>query len=271
MGSAMDGLIVSLPVRMLAAAAFVSAMSVGAARAAELNVLSGGAMRAAVSELAATFENVSNHKLVIRYGTVAKIAEQIASDEPVDVAILSDPLFGTLVRAGKIVGGTTTRLAHVPIALAVKSGMTKPEIGSVQALRKTLLDAASITYGDPAMGDAAGVHMARVIENLGLAAEMKPKTRLISPPAGQSGAQFLSGMFQRGEIGVAIAPISVLMEAKGGDIVGLLPAELQTADLTFFAGVPSTCRHPFEAKTLIDFLAGPLAKPVYRAKGMDPG
>lgn len=100
---------------------------------------------------------------------------------------------------------------------------------------------------------------------------MRPKTRLISPPPGQSGAQFLTGLFQRSETEVAMAPISVLMESHGGEIVGLLPAELQSPDLVFFAAIPSICRQPIEAKTLIDFLTGAAARSVYRMKGMDPG
>jgi hypothetical protein len=96
------------------------------------------------------------------------------------------------------------------------------------------------------------------------------KTRLISPTPGQSGAQYLTGLFQSGETEVAMAPISVLMESQGGEIVGLLPAELQALDLVFFAGAPWTCRQPLEAKTFIDFLTGAFAKTVYRTKGMDP-
>jgi molybdate transport system substrate-binding protein len=174
------------------------------------------------------------------------------------------------VRADKMLGSTTAQLARVPIGLAVRQGAPKPDISSVEAFKKTLLDAKFITYGDPGMGDAAGTHMAKTMETLGLAGEMKPKTRLISPSAGQSGAQFLTGLFQRGETEVAMAPISVLMESQGGEIVGLLPAELQPVDLVFFAGTPWTCRQPLEAKTFIDFLTGASAKAVYRTKGIDP-
>jgi hypothetical protein len=117
-----------------------------------------------------------------------------------------------------------------------------------------LLDAKFITYGHLANGDAAGVHVARDCGS-----------------ARQSGAQFLTGLFQCGETEVVMAPISVLMESQGGEIVGLLPAERQAPDLVFFAAMPSTCRQPFEAKTLIDFLTGASAKSVYRMKGMDPG
>jgi hypothetical protein len=88
--------------------------------------------------------------------------------------------------------------------------------------------------------------------------------------AGQSSAQYLTGLFQRGEAEIAMAPISVLSETGGIDIVGLLPAELQSADLAFVAGTASTCRHPSEAKELVGFLAGESASAVYRAKEMQP-
>jgi molybdate transport system substrate-binding protein len=251
--------------------AALAILCAGGASAAELKVLSGGAMRAAVQELAGTFETSSGHKLVIEYGTVAKVAEKVARDDPIDVAILTQPFFDQLVSSGKMVGGTTAQLARVPIGVAVRHGTPTPDISSVAAFKRALLDATLITYGDPGMGDAAGVHMARIMEALGLSGELRPKTRLISPSPGQSGAQYLTGLFQRGETEVVMAPISVLMESQGGEIVGLLPAELQAPDLVFFAAMAWTCQQPFEAKTLINVLIGAPAKSVYRMKGMDPG
>jgi hypothetical protein len=86
--------------------------------------------------------------------------------------------------------------------------------------------------------------MAKIIEMLGLANDLQRKTKLISPPPGQTGAQFLTGLFQRGETEVAMAPISVLLETPGGEIVGTIPAELEAPDLLYFAGTPWTCRQP---------------------------
>src|SRR5215831_6592421 len=243
----------------------------GAVSAAELKILISGAMFGAVRELAGAYEASSGHKLVIEYATVGKIADRVAGDDPIDVAILTAPFFDKLVHAGKMVGSTTGQLARVPIGLAVRQGAPRPDIASVEAFKKTLLDAKFITYSDPRTGDAAGVHMAKVIETLGLAGELEPKTRLISPPPRQSGAQFLTGLFRRGETEVAMAPISVLLETQGGEILGTIPAELQAPDLVYFAGTPWTCRQPVEAKAFIDFLMGGSAKAVYRAKGMDPG
>jgi molybdate transport system substrate-binding protein len=265
------GTVLKRTTRTVAIIAALAILSASAASAAELKVLGGGAMRAAVKELAGTLEASSGHQLVIEYGTVAKVAEKVMGDYPIDVAILTQPFFDQLVSTGKMVGGTTAQLARVPIGVAVSQGTPKPDISSVEAFKRALLDAKVITYGDPGMGDAAGVHVARIVEALGLSGEMRPKTRLISPPPGQSGAQFLTGLFQRGETEVVMAPISVLIESQGGEIVGLLPAELQPPNLVFFAAMPWTCRQPFEAKTLIDFLAGASAKSVYRTKGMDPG
>jgi molybdate transport system substrate-binding protein len=135
------------------------------------------------------------------------------SDDPIDVAILTQPFFDQLVSPGKMVGGTTAQLVRVPIGVAVTQATPKPDISSVEAFKRVLLDAKFISHGHPGMGDAVGVHVARIVETLGLAGEMRPKTHLISLPPGQSGAQFLTGLFQRGKTEVAMAPISVLMES----------------------------------------------------------
>jgi ABC-type molybdate transport system substrate-binding protein len=157
--------------RTVAIIAALAILSAGAASAPELKVLSGGAMRAAVKELAGTFEASSGHKLVIEYGTVAKVAEKVVGDDPIDVAILTQPFLDQLVSTGKMIGATTAQLARVPIGVAVSQGTPKPDISSVEAFKRALLGAKLITYGDPGMGDAAGVHVARIVEALGLSGE----------------------------------------------------------------------------------------------------
>lgn len=153
------GMVLKRRTRTVAMIAALAILSAGAASAAELKVLSGGAMRAAIQELAATFATSSGHKLVIEYGTVAKVAEKVKNGDPIDVAILTQPFLDQLVSTGKMIGGTTALLARVPIGVAVRQGTPKPDISSVEAVKRVLLDAKVITYGDPEMGDAAGVHM----------------------------------------------------------------------------------------------------------------
>jgi len=123
----------------LIAIAIAALCSTHAAGAVELKVLSGGAMRAALQELARIFENTSGHKLLIEYGVVAKVVEQVAGGDPVDVAILTRPLFEKLVGIGKLVGGTEAPLAQVPIGLAVKASAPRPDIRTVAAWQKAVL------------------------------------------------------------------------------------------------------------------------------------
>jgi molybdate transport system substrate-binding protein len=253
-----------------ATVALLAASSAGAASAAEIKVLCSGAMRAVLQQLAPTFEKSSGHKLMIEYATAGKVEEKVAADEVIDVAILTKPRAEKLVRAAKLVGGTTTVLARVPIGLAVKNGAPHPDISSVEAFKRTLLDARSIAYVDPASGGTSGIFLAQALEKLGIAAELKSKIRLVSPAAGQSSPR-VGEVVQRGEAEIGIQPISELMEVPGIDIVGALPADLQSPDLVYMAGSPAASEQPLPAKALIDFLAAPSAAPVYKANGMEPG
>jgi molybdate transport system substrate-binding protein len=247
-----------------ATVALLAASSAGAASAAEIQVLCSGAMRAVLQQLAPTFEKSSSHKLVIEYATAGKVEEKVAADEVIDVAILTKP------RAAKLIGGTTTVLARVPIGLAVKNGAPHPDISSVDAFKRTLLDARSIAYVDPASGGTSGIFLAQVLEKLGIAAELKSKIHFVSPAAGQSSPR-VGEVVQRGEAEIGIQPISELREVSGIDIVGPLPADLQSPDLVYISGSPAESEQPVPAKAFIDFLAAPAAAPVYKANGMEPG
>jgi molybdate transport system substrate-binding protein len=167
-----------IAIRLLVAIlALLAGLSAGAASAAEIKVVSGGAMRAVLQELAPAFEKSSGHKLVIEYATAGKVEEKVAADEEIDVAILTKPRIDKLASKAKIVGGTVTMLARTPIGLAVKKGAPRPDISSVEAFKRTLLNAKSIAYSDPTSGATSGIHLAQALEKLGIAAELKPKVR----------------------------------------------------------------------------------------------
>jgi molybdate transport system substrate-binding protein len=250
--------------------ALLVGLSTGAAGAAEIKVLCAGAMRAVLQQLAPAFEKSSGDTLVIEYATAGKVEQKVADNETTDVAILTKPRAETLVRAAKLVGGTTTVLARVPIGLAVKKGAPHPDISSVEAVKRTLLNAKSIAYVDPASGGTSGIFLARALDKLGIATELKSKIRLVSPPAGQSSPR-VGELVQRGEAEIGIQPISELLEISGIEIVGPLPADLGIPALVYVAGSPNLSRQPLQAKALVDFLASPTAAPIYKANGMEPG
>ena len=248
----------------------VLSLLAGPAGAAELKVVSAGAMRAVLQELAPQFEKSSGHKLKIEFATAGKVEEKITADEEIDVAILTKPRVAKLIGSAKLAGGSVVTLASVPIGLAVKKGAPKPDISTVEGFKRTLLNAKSIAYTDPASGGTSGTHLAKVLEKLGIAAELKPKTRLVSSTPGQ-GSPRVGEAVLRGEAEIAMQPISELKEVEGIDVVGPIPAELQSPDLVYEAASPNVSEQPLAAKALIDFLAGPAAKAVYKAKGMEPG
>lgn len=254
---------------LVAAAAVLTGFAIADARAAELKVLSAGAMRGPLQELAPVFEKESGHQLRIEYATAGGVEQKVAADDEIDVAILTQPRLNKLVNSAKIVSGTVKPLAKAEIGLAVKKGAPKPDISSVDAVKKALLSAKSIAYIDPATGATTGTFLAQQFEKLGIAAELKPKTKLVS---GQGQASARAGeAIVRGEAEIAMQPISELMEVPGIEVVGPLPAELQTPDTAYAGGALFASEQPIAAKALIDFLAGAKAKEVYKAKGLQPG
>jgi molybdate transport system substrate-binding protein len=255
--------------RMLAAAGLIVVLSAGAAGAAELKVVCAGALRAVLQQLGPEFEKTSGHKLSIEYATAGKVEEKVTSDDTVDVAILTKPRADKLVKNAKLVGGTATPLARAEIGLAVKKGAPKPDIGSVEAFKKAVLAAKSVAYTDPASGGTSGIHIAQVFEKLGIAGELKPKTRLVSATAGE-GSPRVGEAVIKGEAEIALQPISELKEVEGVEVVGPIPTDLQSPDLVYVAGSPFVSEQPIAAKALIDFLSGPKAKEVYKAKGLEP-
>ena len=141
-------------------------------------------------------------------------------------------------------------------------------IRALRLLAGTFVIATSVFVVE-ASGATSGQHLAKAFEKLGISAELKPKTRLVAASATQG--PLVGETVARGEAELGIQPITELMEVQGIDVVGPLPAELQSPDLVYVAGAPYLSEQPVAAKALIDFLADPKAAAVYKAKGLQPG
>jgi molybdate transport system substrate-binding protein len=255
--------------RLLAAAAKVGLMILLtqglAAQAAEIKVLSAVAVRSALDDLAPKFERTSGHKVTISYATAGELRNRIQGGEFGDMTILPKPAFEPLVTQGRIVSGNTAVFARSSVGVSVRVGAPKPDISSVDAVRRSLLAAKSIVYADPSKGGASGIHFVRVLERLGIVEEMKPKTKLI-PGAGAA------EVVARGEAEIAVSQTIDLLRVAGTDYVGPLPPELQnTSDFVFSVGILAGAKESDAAKALMKFLLTPEAAQVIKAKGMEPG
>src|SRR5262245_14685779 len=134
----------------------------------EIKVTSSGGLKAVISELAGAFERASGHKLTPVFGPPTAVKTRIEGGEAVDVAVMSAALIDDLVRQGKLRHGSRVTLARSGMGVAVRKGAPKPDIGSVEAFRRTLLAAKSLVFTDPAGGGASGIHFQKVIEQLGI-------------------------------------------------------------------------------------------------------
>ncbi len=235
-----------------------------AAEAAEIKVLSANGMREVMEDLGPKFERASGHKLAITFGNLAVIVKRVQDGETADVVITPRQGIDGFVKDGKADASNVTALARTGTGVVVRKGAPKPDISSPEALKRTLLAAKSINYADPALGGAPGIHFAKVLDRLGIANEMKPKT-IYAKDTRDTGVQIANG---KAEIGVG--QLQQLMSVAGIDIVGLLPGDLQDT-IVFTAAIMAGAKDAAAAKALVNFLRTPEAAAVIKAKGMEPG
>jgi molybdate transport system substrate-binding protein len=242
-----------------AAILFTFAMTLApAARAADLVVLAGGSMTASLKELGPRFEKATGHKLDIRLAGTPDLIKQATSGAPFDAGAVPIEVMKDAAARAKF--GPTVNVARVGYGVAVRAGTPKPDIGTPDALKATLLKAQSVTLYPES---AAGAFVLKTFERLGIAAEMKGKLKPQAGP-GDIPKAVASG---DAELGVFLTNV---LAGPGVDVVGPFPAELQN-ELVFVGAVATDSRNAAAAQALIDYLTSPEAAAVIKAKGMTPG
>jgi len=244
-----------------AAAAALMIVTLGA-NAAEIKVLSSVALASALDELAPVFERATGNKLVVDYGIAAQLRDRFLTGEAADVLILTRPLMDDLQKQGKVTTGSLMNVGGTAVAVVVRAGAPKPDISSVEAFKRSLLSVKSVVYADPAKGGASGVYFARVIDRLGLAEQLKPKTILVP---GAQAAEIVA----RGDAEMGIGQASEIVPVSGAQLLGPLPGEIGSLTV-FTVGISPGTNTPEADKALIQFLTGPVAAPILKAKGFEP-
>ena len=197
--------------------------------------------------------------MAITWSGTAKIKQQIAGGESYDLVIVGAPEIDAFVRDGKLISGTRVDLVRSGVGVAIKKGAPKPDISSVPALKNTLLNSKSIAYST----GPSGIYVLKMFENIGVAAEMKPK--LIQTPSGTRVGDYLA----RGEAEIGFQQIAELIHETGIDFVGPLPPEIQNITV-YSSGIHAAAKQPDAARTFQAFLASPEAVPAIKKNGMDP-
>jgi len=249
----------------IAASATLAVALLGGANKAhpeEIRLLSAASMQTTFKEIIGDFERTSGHKVIIQYSTMGAITKRIMGGEEADLVISSPASISSLVTNGRIDKRSEVTISKTGIGIVVPSGAPKPRIASIEDFKRALLDAKTVVYADPAGGGAAGIHVASVIEKLGIADQLKPKTKF------GAGGDVTEVTLAQGDGALGMTQVSEIVGKPGAEFVPV-PDELQNYT-GFIAGTPTGAKQSEAVKAFIEFLKSPTALAVMRAKGMEP-
>lgn len=222
-----------------------------------LKVLSSTALKSVMEDLGPLFERRAGPRLAIEYGTSNQLMDRIKSGEAADVALLTGAGIEELIVAGRLAAGSRMDFAQTGIGVAVRAGAPLPQIGTADALKRTLLEARSVTY--TATG-ASGVYFATVLERLGIADEIRAKAKI---PAGG----LIGDLVVRGEAELGIQLISELLAVPGLALAGPLPPELQNT-MVFSVGTFADAAQAARSQSFYRFLSAAESRAIMEKKGM---
>ena len=225
---------------------------------ASIRVLCSNAIRAVMLEVTPQFEKTTGHKVTFQFmGTNLK--PTIEAGEQFDVAISQSDVIESLIKQNKIAAGTNAAIAYTALGLAIRAGAPKPDIGSIEAFKQTLLNARAVAYsGEGRMG----VVVAEIFSRLGIADQMKVKSILF---AGSGGPKAVID----GQAELVIQTFGGLIGVPGLDYVGPLPPDLQMYTV-LTGGISSSSSQPQAAKAFVEFLQSPAAMGAITSRGMKP-
>jgi molybdate transport system substrate-binding protein len=240
----------------------------GAATAADVHVMISAGFYSVYSELAPAFERASGHRLLTTRGpsmgdSPESIPTRLQRGEAADVVILDGAAADELGKQGLVRADSKVELARSMIGMVVRAGTAKPDIGSVEAFRATLLAAKSIAYSDSGSGTFLSTTL---FPKLGVADQVAGKSRKVrGPPSGEP----VAAVVARGEAEIGFQQVSELIHVPGITYVGPIPAELQPG-FSFAGVITKNAQQPEAASALLRFLSSPDAAPAILKAGLAP-
>lgn len=230
-----------------------------ARQTAELHALISDGMKPVVEELTPQIERATGRKLAAEFNSSKNLRDKIQAGESFDVAIITSDVLDDLAKQGKIAAGSKTELSRTGMGVGVRAGAPKPDVSTPEALKRTLLNAKSIAF-NPTGASAAPTY--KIFERLGIMHAVRPKL-VLDADAGRPQQNVVAG-----KVELVISLIPEIKFFPGVDLVGPMPAELQSY-VNFAGGVAANTHEAEAAKSLIRFLAGPDTALVLKAKGME--
>jgi molybdate transport system substrate-binding protein len=237
---------------------FVLVLAEAAAQAADTVVISSTGLQAALEELAPKIEKATGDKLAMTIGPANVLKDKIEGGATFDVTILTPALIDMLIHEGKVVPGSAANIARAGIGVAYKAGGNLPDISTLAALKRTLLEVKSITY---ATAGQSGSYFTKLIEQMGIADQVKAKSKTL--PGGHGVGELVA----TGQVELAVQSVPDLMAIPGVEVVPF-PKDLQNY-IVLTGGVAASSKNPLAAMAVLKYLTGPEAVLVLKAKGLE--
>lgn len=250
---------VGLRAAVITAGLWISLQTLAVGQAPALRVFTTRAIRTVLGQVGPEFERSNRYRLDITTDIAAPMVRRVRSGEPFDVLVAAPDQIDALASDGLIMPGTRVDLARSGIGVAVRKGATLPDVSSVDAFKRTLLNARSIAYLKEGQ---SGVYLARLLEDLSIAAAIEP--RVVRPDG-----DIVSELVARGDVEIGMVVVTQILTTPGVTLVGPLPEAIQNY-VVFSAGISSRSQAAAAAKDLLVFLASPAARAVMRTQGLQP-
>ena len=224
-----------------------------------LHVISSMATRDVLRELARRYSAATSREVVTEAAGGVDVAKRVEQGDPLEIVVLASSAIDKLIAARKILAGSRADLVRSGVAVAVRAGAPKPDIGTEDALKRSVLAARTLSYST----GPSGTHLEKTFERWGVLAELKPRI-VVPPPGVPVGSLVADG---RAEIG--FQQLAELANLPGIEVVGPLPPPVQTVTI-FSGGIAAACRRPEAARELLAFMAAPETADVKHRHGMEP-
>jgi molybdate transport system substrate-binding protein len=223
-----------------------------------VRVFASNGVRPAIQALTRPAEGAISRSLAAQFNTTTVLRQKIESGEPFDVAVLTAEGLDSLIKSGKIVASSRAEVGHVGIGVGVRAGAKKPDIRTVESLKKTLLEAKGISFAEDG---ASRPVIEKMFAEMGIADSVKSKLVL------KQGSDASMAAVVAGQAELELTLSSEIMQAPGMQLVGPLPDKFQNY-VRFAAGVSASSKNVSAANALIKFLTNPKVAPTYRSKGI---
>jgi molybdate transport system substrate-binding protein len=251
-------------IRILGSAISIAVMlATASAGAADIKVISAGAVRGLIASMIADYARESGHKFDFKVGTTGQLRAIIASGESADLIIASAPLMGELEASGKMVAGSRADLGRVGIGVAIRDGASAPDLSTPEAFKQALIAARSVAYTDPREGGTSSIYMLGVLDRFGLT-EMVTRKAVLA-----KGGHDAVEKVARGEAEIAVTLMSEIVPIKGAKLAAPVPAALQSYTI-YAAAIPASSSDPANARAFIAVLSGPAMAERWKAAGFEP-